>query len=142
MGTGAGMVNSTSLVTGDRAKTPAAGGVALQTQQQHLQKVIEVQRSQLAFLQELVAQKKTKEGLGEVTGGGGGQYLPTGSMPSQSHMTSSVHNQCGGGTATPSSVRDRTQTFDYGNHSNKVLEYRAVQQLEKDSYYKDANRWP
>lgn len=138
-----------TLLTGGN---PVAGGdvkgVALQTQQQHLQKVIEVQRTQLALLQEIFAKNsnKPKEGVAKSTSGGRYQVQPLGLPPSAAsgshgHVTS-VECESGGG-ATAASVVDRTQTFDYGNHSNKTLEFRAARQLEKDSYYggKDG-RWP
>lgn len=128
-----------ALQTGGNPLAASAKGAALQTQQQqHLQKVIEVQRSHLALLQEIFAKSGSKAKESGVESGSGGRYLPGFPPPSaasgsQGHVTS--------GGALAASVMDRTQTFDYGNHSNKALEFRAA--LEKDGYYggKDA-RWP
>lgn len=128
-----------------------AGGVALQSQSQHLQKVIDAQRSQLALLQEIsemVSKNKSLESAVENASGasveqyqGVGPGLPPAAASSaagQGHKSES-----GGGALSATRIVDRTQTFDYGNHSNKALEYRAVQQLEKDSYYRGKeSRWP
>ena len=126
------------LGSGDGVK-----GVAL-PQSQHLQKVVDAQ--QLALLQEIsdiVSKNKSLELA--VAGSSVGQYQGVG--PAATAASSAVgqgHKSESGSEALPATrIADRTQTFDYGNHSNKALEYRAAQQLEKDSYYRGKdNRWP
>ena len=114
-----------------------AGGVALQAQQQqqqqHLQKVFEVQR--VLLLQEMF---KSKEATAENFPSGGRYQMPPGGLSSSGSQGHMMHET--------SRVRERSQTYDYGNHSNKALELKAVQELEKDGYFggsggKD-NRWP
>ena len=131
----------------------ATGGTVDPTH--HLQQVIEAQRSQLALLQN-ISQYITNN---KVVGDGGvikgvsaaatenkGAQRPRPGLPpqpvpflGQDHVTTLQGRGVGRGTGggMPSRLIDRTQTFDYGNHSNKVLEQEAAQQLENDAFYRD-----
>ena len=104
--------------------------------QQQIQQVIDAQRTQLALLSQKITQLVTEQKLLtnplQDSGGGGGG--PSGMMRGQ---ISSMAPGLGGYPSKPSSIALRTQTFDYGNRSNKVLENAAVQQLEQDYYHGD-----
>lgn len=102
------------------APNPPQGAAALlqaplssATSAQQLQKVIEAQRTQIALLSQLTQQ-----------------------MVQQAH-----HNQVVSQPESPQipgCLSGRTQTFDYGNQSNKALEKVAAEQLERE-YFED--RW-
>ena len=132
-----------AAVHGKQAPPTVLGGVALQSQQ--LQKVIEAQKSQIALLQEISQYvSANSKGLSKTppTGGsGGGRYQGVGQGLGQA-----TPNVGGASAATatlaPSRVLDRAQTFDYGNHSNRSFELKAVQQIEEDRYYDNEGRWP
>ena len=104
------------------------------TSQQQIQQVIDAQRTQLALLSQKITQLVTKQKLRanpQQDSGGGG---PSGMM--RGHI-SSMAPGLGAYPQKTSSIALRTQTFDYGNRSNKVLENAAVHQLEQDYYHGD-----
>ena len=104
--------------------------------QQQIQQVIDAQRTQLALLSQQITQLVTEKNLltnplQDSDGSGG----PSGGMM-KGHI-SSMAPGLGGYPPKTSSIASRTQTFDYGNRSNKVLENAAVHQLEQDYYHGD-----
>ena len=64
----------------------------------------------------------------------------TGELPAQ-RVSSGSSGGMGGASR---SIVDRAQTFDYGNHSNKALEFTAaaVRELEQEEGYPNKGRWP
>ena len=101
--------------------------------QQQIQQVIDAQRTQLALLSQKITQLVTEQKLctnPQQDSGGG----PSGMM--RGHV-SSMATGLGGYPQKTSSIASRTQTFDYGNRSNKVLENAAVHQLEQEYYHGD-----
>lgn len=123
---------------------PTMLGMDKALSQQQLQKVIAAQKTQIALLQEISQYVSKSKTMGVAESAPSGHYkgvgLPAATAPSerQGHVTRQDEGGAGG-------VSSRVvETFDYGNHSNKALEFKAVQQLEKDVYYhptKDG-RWP
>ena len=100
--------------------------------QQQIQQVIDAQRTQLALLSQQITQLVTEQNLRtnplQDNDGSGGMM--------RGHI-SSMAPGLGGYPPKTSSITSRTQTFDYGNRSNKVLENAAVHQLEQDYYRGD-----
>ncbi len=102
--------------------------------QQQIQQVIDARRTQLALLSQQITQLVTEKNLLTTnplqdSGGRSGGMM-------RGHI-SSMAPGLGGYPPKSSSIASRTQTFDYGNRSNKVLENAAVHQLEQDYYHGD-----
>ena len=133
----AGISGPGSSDTGGLRVGGAGGGVSAPstaTSAQQLQQVIDAQRTRIALLARLVTDQKRRANpqqnipdTSSSSGGGGLSRVNVSSAPP------------GRGGRTSTSVVLRTQTFDYGNRSNKVLENAAVQQLEQDYYHGDQN---
>ena len=120
--------NSTAGTAG-LAAAAGVGGAA--STSQHIQQVIEAQRTQIALLTKLVNdQKRHTNPQQDSNPDSGGMMRGHGS---------SVPPGVGGYPQRKPSITLRTQTYDYGNRSNKVLENVAVQQLEQDYYHGDPN---
>lgn len=114
---------------------PFSGATSVAVAQQktdHLQKVIEAQRTQLDLLSQITKTLTDQQHLkpyatnssrrpGEVTGGNRPHPLPP-SLPSQGPVSS------------------RLQTFDYGNRSSTELQSLAIQHLEQE--YSVRGSWP
>ena len=96
------------------------------TSANQLQQVIDAQRTQIALLARLVTDQKRLAATPQ-------QNIPV----SRGEISSGVAP--GGRGERTSSIALRTQTFDYGNRSNKVLENAAVQQLEQEYYRGNQN---
>jgi hypothetical protein len=102
--------------------------------QQQIQQVIDARRTQLALLSQQITQLVTEKNrlttnpLQDSGGHSGGMM--------RGHISSMAPGLRGYPPNT-SSIASRTQTFDYGNRSNKVLENAAVHQLEREYYHGD-----
>ena len=144
--------NFSSSSTSDRSNPSSSGSVGTLINPSHqLQKVIEAQRSQIALLQKIMSGNQAiGTGLTSNVSVSCGQYqgpsrvAVTPAVPSsnigQDHVTS--QREMGPGATATTRFVDRTQTFDYGNLSNKALEHKAVQQqLEKDSCFRRNQGW-
>ena len=110
---------------------PSSSVVVAQQQADHLQKVIEAQRTQLALLSQITQslqhrlpnpQDPLAQRPAGVTGG------------SRPHSISPSLPPRGG------PVSGRLQTFDYGNRSSTELQSLAAQHLEHE--YSVRGRWP
>lgn len=118
-----------SIFPGGPPGGKGSGPAALNTTQ-HLQKVIETQRTQIALLSQITQNLSQFSGT-PAPHSGAGTFPPA----HVSHMTS--HPSMGVGQIAPAKgIVARTQTFDYGNQSNKVLEKVAAQQMQHDY-----NKW-
>ena len=129
------MGGAVSLPPGGDGRSSAAVNV---NTAQHLQKVIETQRTQIALfsqIAQLVTEQKSHfpGSTANSSSGGGGNFPPTHS----GHMTSHSAGHIG----PAKGIATRTQTFDYGNQSNKVLETVAAHQLERDYCHGNGNTW-
>ena len=91
---------------------------------QHLQKVIEAQRTQIALLSQITQQLKQSQHTPRLQT----NQVPVLSPAPQDTLSPIVQQQAG--------LVSHTNTFDYGNQSNKVLEQVAAEQLERE-YYQD-----
>lgn len=91
---------------------------------QHLQKVIEAQRTQIALLSQITQQLKQTQHTPRLQA----NQVPVRSPTPQDTLSPMIQQQAG--------LVSRTNTFDYGNQSNKVLEQVAAEQLERE-YYQD-----
>ena len=103
---------------------------------QQLQQVIDAQRTLLSQITQLVTEQKRRTNPQQDPGGGGG-----GIVRGNTDIVTPGHG--GYSQKNTSGIASRTQTFDYGNRSNKVLESAAVHQLEQEYYQGDPNatRW-
>jgi len=99
------------------AHTKPANPVATQ----HLQKVIEAQRTQIALLSQITQQLQQNKHTPRLPANPVPPSLP---KDAQANQALSPISQ--------TTLVNRTQTFDYGNQSNKALEQVAVEQLERD----------
>ena len=87
---------------------------------QHLQKVIEAQRTQIALLSQITQQLQQNKHTPRLPA----NQVPPSLPDAQAKQALSPISQ--------TTLVNRTQTFDYGNQSNKVLEQVAAEQLERD----------
>ena len=127
-----GQLKDPTNAAGALGSTEGGGGVGVMVpSSSQLQQVIDAQRTQLALLSQitqLVTDQKRRTNPQQE----GGPSSSGGMM--RGHVTS-VPPALGGYPQKSSSIASRTQTFDYGNRSNKVLENAAVHQLEQDYYH-------
>lgn len=99
---------------------------------QQIQQVIDAQRTQLVLLSQKITQLVTEQKYRTNPQPDSGDPSTSGG---RGHDVSSMAPGLGGYPSKASSIASRTQTFDYGNRSNKVLENAAVHQLEQDYYH-------
>ena len=128
--------NSTGSSAGPDLREEKGGGGIVSSSSaatQQLQQVIDAQRTQIALLRQLVTDQTHQANPQQDPGVSSGGI----------HVSSVPPGLGGYPQRKSTSITLRTQTFDYGNKSNKVLENAAVQQLEREYYHGDPNsrRW-
>lgn len=133
MGSAPVITSTNSMSSIPLSGTAGSSSVAVaQQQSDHLQKVIEAQRTQLDLLSQITKTLTDQQHLnpyatnttrrpGEVTGGNRPHPLPP-SLPPQGPVSS------------------RLQTFDYGNRSSTELQSLAIKHLEQE--YSVRGSWP
>lgn len=134
-------LRDTSNSTGTSTVIGGGGGGigSSSTATQQLQQVINAQRTQIALLSQitqLVTDQKRQTNLQQDLGigsSGGGSGLMRG------HISTVPPGPGGYPQRNNSSIVSHTQTYDYGNRSNKVLESAAVQQLDQEYYHGNQN---
>ena len=120
--------SNSSVAVGNVPGAGSSSVAAVQQQTDHLQKVIEAQRTQLDLLSQItksLADQQQRQP--HAVNARGPPGVAGGNRP---HPHSSSH----------SSVSSRLQTFDYANRSSSQLQNLAIQHLEQD--YSVRGRWP
>ena len=139
--TAQGQLKDPTNVIGAQISADGVGGggvgvmVSSSATSQQIQQVIDAQRTQLALLSQKITQLVTEQKLRTNPQPDSGDPCTSGDMM-RGHI-SSMAPGLGGYPPKTSSIASRTQTFDYGNRSNKVLESAAVHQLEQEYYHGD-----